>query len=106
MLTRCATPVARNRSQSLALDGGLVADRERGQHAGGARIGHPQPDRVAHALAQALDRVRGTVVEALRRAALARAHVATGTDSLLEQPQLEVEAVRVERAVRRPAAAP
>ncbi len=45
----------------LALDGRLVAHRQRRQHAGGACIGHAQQDRVAHRLARSVHRVAGGI---------------------------------------------
>ena len=81
----------------VALDRALVADRERREHAGDAPIGDVRVDRVAHALAQPLDRVAGAGVEQRRRRL---AHVAGGANALLEQRELVVEAVRVQVAVR------
>jgi hypothetical protein len=81
----------------VALDRALVADRERRQHAGGAAVADVGVDPVANALAQPLDRMTSARVEQRRRRV---AHVAGGANALLEQRQLEVEAVRVEVAVR------
>ncbi|HEX7439540.1 MAG TPA: hypothetical protein VF319_05520 [Caldimonas sp.] len=65
----------------LAFDRALVADRERGQHAGDAAVGNTRIDRVAHALAQPLDRIAGGAVEQLGRCV---AHVADDAHALLE----------------------
>ena len=48
--------------------------------------------RVAHVLAQPLDRAAGRVVEALVHRVARRAHVAGRAHALLEQPQLRIEA--------------
>ena len=79
------------------LDRALVADRQRRQHAGGAAIVDVRVDRIANALAQALDRITGAGVDQRRRRV---AHVAGGADALLEERELVVEAVRIEIAVR------
>jgi len=84
--------VLRNRSQSSRSIRALVADRERREHAGDATIGDVRIDRVAHALAQSLDRIAGGRVEQRRRRV---ADVAGGANALLEQRELVVEAVRV-----------
>ena len=86
----------------VALDGRLVAHRQRRQHAGRLGVGHVAVDGVAQVLAQAIDRAAGVVVQFLGHGAGHGAHRAAGTQPLLEQPQLEVEAVRVERAMRLP----
>ncbi len=82
----------------VALDGGLIADRQRGQHAGGGRVAHLGEDGVAHLLAQALHPMARGVVQALRRRRVA--HVAGRPNALLEQHELVVEPVRVRIAVR------
>ena len=82
----------------VALDRALVADGQRGQHAGGASVGDFGVDPVAHALAQTLDRKARAFGQQTgwRRVA----HIAGGAHALLEQQQLVVEAVRIEIAVR------
>lgn len=85
-----------------ALDRRLVARHERRDHARLARIGHAREDRVAHRLARALDRMPPGRREALRRRiARAGADVAGGLHVLLPEPELLVEAVRIETPVRR-----
>jgi hypothetical protein len=48
-----------------AFDSGLVADRQRGQHARRTGIGNMQRDCVTHALAQSLDRLRAVIGQVL-----------------------------------------
>ena len=85
----------------LALDGGLVAHGQRGQHAGGAGIGHLALQRVTQVLAQAVGRMADAFFQQLRRLpALDHPHVAGGAHALLEPQQFHVEAVGVQAAVR------
>ncbi len=87
----------------VAGDRVLVARHQRRDDAGGLRVGDARQDGVAHRLPGALDRVAPAGAEALRRRVVAAgAHVAGGLHALLPQPQLEVEAVRIDVAVRRP----
>ena len=84
----------------LALDRRLVADHQRRQYAGQARVGDAAPDRVADRLPGALDRVRGGALQQHGRGALAAdANAAGGAHALLEPPQFGVKAMWVERAV-------
>jgi hypothetical protein len=75
-----------------ALDGGLVAHRQRGQRAGGAGVRYAALDRVAHPLARAVDRRTRVDAEALRWLHGRGTHRAHRAHALLEQPQLVVEA--------------
>jgi len=84
----------------LPVDGGLVADRQRSEHARGAPVGHGGLDGVAHALARLLHGMAGRCLQALRRRRVA--HAAGGAHTLLEELELLVEAVRIARAVRLP----
>jgi len=89
MLIRCATPVMRKQSQSRARSP-PVAHRQRRQHAGGCRVGTCGRRRRA-VLAQRRWRGRpGRQQFGRGRAASAPC---AGAYALLEQPQLEVEAV-------------
>ena len=86
----------------VAVDGALVAHRQRHQDAGPRVVGGRQHggERGSHRVAQALDDVTGLPdhgVQALRRG---RAHIAGRPDVAFEQPGLVVEAVRVGVAVR------
>ena len=82
-------------------DRALVADGERDQHARVRRAGERGDDARAHRLTRALDEVGRTPDE--RRQPLvgaAVAHVAGGAQIVLEQPRFEVEAGRIDVAVR------
>jgi hypothetical protein len=78
-----------------ATDRGLVADGQRREDARSPRLGDGEEEAVAHGLARAFDR-REALVQQLARAA----HAARRAQALLEEPQLGVEAVGIERAVR------
>jgi len=84
----------------VAVDRRLVTHRQRGQHAGGLRIADTQHHRVADRLAGTLHRVAGVLGQDAVKRAFADAHRAAGADALLEEPQRQVETVRVEAAVR------
>ena len=85
-----------------AFDGALVAHDQRGQHAGQPLVRHPRIQGRAHRLPQLLDGVRPAAREQPRRCiARAGADVAGRLQVLLPQPQLVVEAVRIDLAVRR-----
>jgi hypothetical protein len=78
-----------------AADRGLVADGQRREDAGSARLGDREEDAVPHGLARTLDRR-----EALFQQASRAAHAARRAQALLEQPQLGIEAFGVQHAVR------
>ncbi|MDT4846316.1 hypothetical protein FQZ97_803320 [compost metagenome] len=84
------------------VDGALVAGDERGDHAGLAPVVHAREDRIAHGLARPLDRVPPRRAQQARRGvARPGPHMALGMHALLPRPQLAVEAMRIEVAVRR-----
>ncbi len=79
----------------------LLADRQRDDHARVGRVRKRREDARAHALARALDVVRRAPGERIeQRIAIAASDVAGGAQAALEHPRLDVEPVRVDRAVR------
>jgi len=72
----------------------LVAQAQRRQHAGHARVGHALANGRAQALAGRVDLPPGRGLQAL-----GRAHHAAGAQAVFEQPQLGVEAARVGQAM-------
>ena len=80
-----------------AVDGRLIADRQRRQNACDAAVRHVCVNRITDRLARAFDRKSGVALQTLRRPV---AHVARGADAEFEQVQLVVESVRIDVAVR------
>ena len=105
MLIRWLTPVRANNLPFVGLDGALVADRKRDQHARVALAGQRLPEFFPDRLAQMLDPVLRPVYELGEAFAFAfRTHIAGRPDAALEQPGFIVESVRVGAAVRPPQA--
>lgn len=84
------------------LDRALVAHHQGGEHAGQPGVRHLFEDRFPHPVPGLLHQVAPGLAQApRRRVARAGPHVAGGLQALLPQPQLVVEAVRVDLAMRR-----
>ena len=101
---RCATPVSRNRSQSARSIAAWSPTASAASTPAQRAVGHAHTDRHrARAWrARSIGRCQ-RVVEQCRPCAGQRvAHRAGGTNALLEQPQLVVETMRIQRAVRAP----
>jgi len=94
-------PGAKENAPLLAGNGALVADRQRGDDASVGPIPERGEDARADLLAQPLDVVARSAGERVQAAiAIVVANVDRRAKLVLEQPRFDVEAVRVDRAVR------
>ena len=79
----------------------LFADRERDDHAGVRRVGERSKDALAHRRARPLHVIGGTAGKRREpRVRVIGAHVTRCTQAVLEQPGFDVEAVRIDGAMR------